>query len=52
MTQKTLTFMMVPVALVLLCLSTNGVLAPTIAAVLGMTPHGSAQGSPLEEVYK
>jgi predicted AlkP superfamily pyrophosphatase or phosphodiesterase len=26
--------------------------APTIAAVLGMTPPGSAQGSPLEEVYK
>lgn len=26
--------------------------APTIAAALGMTPPGSAQGSPLEEVYK
>jgi len=26
--------------------------APTIAALLGMTPPGSAQGSPLEEVFK
>jgi predicted AlkP superfamily pyrophosphatase or phosphodiesterase len=26
--------------------------APTIAAFLGMTPPGSAQGSPLEEVFK
>jgi arylsulfatase A-like enzyme len=25
--------------------------APTIAALLGMTPPGSAQGSPLEEVF-
>jgi len=26
--------------------------APTIAAFLGMTPPGSAQGSPLKEVLK
>jgi arylsulfatase A-like enzyme len=26
--------------------------APTIAAILGMTPPGSAQGSPLEEVFQ
>jgi len=26
--------------------------APTLAALLGMTPPGSAQGSPLEEVFK
>jgi arylsulfatase A-like enzyme len=26
--------------------------APTIAALLGMTPPGSAQGSPLEEVFQ
>jgi arylsulfatase A-like enzyme len=26
--------------------------APTIAALMGMTPPGSAQGSPLEEVFK
>jgi len=26
--------------------------APTIAALLGMTPPGSAQGSPLKEVLK
>jgi arylsulfatase A-like enzyme len=26
--------------------------APTIAALLGMTPPGSAQGSSLEEVFK
>jgi arylsulfatase A-like enzyme len=26
--------------------------APTIAAFLGMTPPGSAQGSPLDEVFQ